>query len=141
METLRPTASRCLAIVDDDRELLDLMGEFLTEFGWRIVSITSAADAFAGIVNAVPDAILLDLHLESPGSGWRVREQLEADPRTHDIPVIIWSADVREIEEKREWMEEQKLSVLTKPFELDDVIALLDGLGGHDEREQRVSSR
>jgi CheY-like chemotaxis protein len=92
-------------------------------------------------VNAVPDAILLDLHLESPGSGWRVREQLEADPRTHDIPVIIWSADVREIEEKREWMEEQKLSVLTKPFELDDVIALLDGLGGHDEREQRVSSR
>jgi CheY-like chemotaxis protein len=128
MAPVPPTPTPWLALVDDDRELQDFMRQLLALCGWGLVPITGASVALEQIVTAQPDAILLDLHLQSPESGWVVLEALAADARTCHIPVIVWSADMRELEAKHAWLHDRGIPVLPKPFEIDEVASLLDGL-------------
>jgi signal transduction histidine kinase/CheY-like chemotaxis protein len=71
-----------------------------------------------------PDLILLDLHLPDV-SGEDVLRRLGDDPRTRDIPVVVLSADAtpREIERLRAT---GARAYLTKPFDVRELLALLD---------------
>lgn len=126
----RPASLRRLAIVDDDRDLLELMRELLADVSWESTPITAASRAFDRLVTLMPDGIVLDLHLESPDAGWRVLEQIRGDPRTRGIPVIVWSADLRQLDQKRDWLDEHGIPVLVKPFDVDDLLVLLERIPG-----------
>jgi CheY-like chemotaxis protein len=141
MDVAPPTRLPWLAVVDDDRELQDMMRQVLAMLGWGPIPITTASGAFERIVDTHPDAVILDLHLESREAGWRVLEQLTTDPRTGSIPIIIWSGDVRELEEKGAWFREHSIAVLPKPFEMDELALLLDNLNpGSNGRDVALSS-
>lgn len=73
-----------------------------------------------------PDLILLDLHLPDR-PGWNVLADLQADPRTCDIPTIIVSADATPNQIKR-LMQAGARDYITKPI---DVRALLEILREH----------
>jgi DNA-binding response OmpR family regulator len=59
-------------------------------------------------------------------SGWDNLGELRASAETHTIPIIVWSGDARLVEEKREWLREQSVLALAKPFDLDDLYECLD---------------
>lgn len=75
---------------------------------------------------ARPDAILLDVHLGGRDGGWAILEDLKAEPVTCTIPIVVWSGDVRILENKRTWLEDHRIQVLAKPFEIDDLYRCLD---------------
>lgn len=126
----RVALSRRLAVVEDDRDLRDLVAQIVVDWGWTTIPIPDGSRAGDLIACDVPDAVLLDLHLSSPQSGWTVLEALRTDPATCRIPIIIWSADVRQLEEKGTWLREQGISVLPKPFDIEDLSRLLDSVTG-----------
>jgi two-component system OmpR family response regulator len=117
-----------LAIVDDDQDLLDLMPLACSEWGWECLAITDSATACNQIAVAAPDAVLLDLHLESRNRGMDVLQQLLDRPDTAGIPVILWTADAYFLAEREAWLRERGIKVLAKPFEIDELAALLDAL-------------
>jgi CheY-like chemotaxis protein len=49
-----------------------------------------------------------------------VLHDLQQDPRTSEIPTIVYSGAVDQLRDKREWLDERGIAVLTKPFDLDD---------------------
>jgi CheY-like chemotaxis protein len=59
-----------------------------------------------------------------------VLEQLQAAPDTCSIPVVVLSADMHLLEEKRAWLHDRRISVLPKPFDLDALYDCLDRLLG-----------
>jgi two-component system OmpR family response regulator len=122
-------------VVDDDRDLLDLMPVALEDCGWDCLPITASADACDLIAAATPDAVLLDLHLETRNQGMEILRQLGNRPETAGIPVIIWTADARFLQEQDAWLRERGIQVLPKPFELDELATLLGALAS------RVSAR
>jgi CheY-like chemotaxis protein len=72
-----------------------------------------------------PDLILLDVHLPDM-MGDAVLEQLGADPRTREIPVVILSADATSMQFERM----RTLGVqdyLTKPINVAAFLAMIDG--------------
>lgn len=79
-----------------------------------------------------PRAILLDLHLPDL-RGDEVLAQLRADPRTHDIPVIIVSADATPGQVTR-LLAQGAAAYLTKPLDVTEFLALLDRLFNGSER-------
>ena len=40
---------------------------------------------------------------------------------TREVPVIVFSGQLEELEEKEAWLLQEHVSVLSKPFELDDL--------------------
>lgn len=81
-------AQRTVLIVDDDSNIRKMTSLRLTRAGYRVL-IAERGDK--GVVVAQtehPDVILLDMMM--PGmTGREVFEQLQADPSTKSIPVIL----------------------------------------------------
>jgi CheY-like chemotaxis protein len=57
-----------ILVVDDEREVLEVMAEVLESAGWTVDAFTSPVDALAKAKRRVYDAMVLDLYMpEMPG--------------------------------------------------------------------------
>jgi CheY-like chemotaxis protein len=95
----------------------------------------SAPDGRSGLDRALrlrPDLVLLDLTLPDI-SGEQVLARLRADPATRAIPVIVVSGETdpavhhRLLAQGAQWW-------LTKPYEIDDLLRLVDNSLAADRR-------
>lgn len=71
-----------------------------------------------------PDLVLLDLHLPD-GPGADVLAALRADARTNATPVVVVTADATEVLSRR-LLDQGAQRLLVKPFELAELLAILD---------------
>lgn len=79
-------------IVDDDRSIVDGLGEYLEGDGYAVIGATNACEALALLDSGLrPDVIVLDLFM--PGmDGWDFRTEQLNEPSLAAIPVLIVSA-------------------------------------------------
>jgi DNA-binding response OmpR family regulator len=83
-----PPLSSRLLLVDDDRTLAGMLGEYLDLQGFAVEAVTSGEDALAVVANREPDLVVLDLGL--PGiDGFETLARLRKD---HAVPVIMLTA-------------------------------------------------
>jgi CheY-like chemotaxis protein len=115
-----------IGIVDDDQTFLDLASWLIRDRGWEAVLLAGETGAFEALVHANLDLIMLDVRMESSNSGWSLLSQLERDPRTRDVPIIICSAALDDIRSHEEWLQARGIFVLNKPFEIDVLYHLMD---------------
>jgi len=82
-------------VVDDEKDLVDLIAYNLQRNGYNVLSATSGDTALEIASREIPSLILLDLML--PGmSGTEVARRLKADTRTAQIPIIMLTAKSEE---------------------------------------------
>lgn len=78
-------------VVDDDAAIRSLLIDVLTDEGWQVHAAESAEAAWPLARRLRPEIILLDQRL--PGmTGAAFWQQLQADPATSGVPVILMSA-------------------------------------------------
>jgi CheY-like chemotaxis protein len=106
--------------IDDDPEIRELVAQVLDNAGYDVIS---AADGPSGIRAAReqrPGLILLDIMM--PGmNGYRVCDDLQADQRTSDIPVVFLTALSGEQDRARAFAL-GATEYLVKPFNADAVV-------------------
>jgi len=102
-------------VVDDDRELLDLVKVLLSRIGIEvIVAETAAAAAQVLRQKPLPDLLILDLMLPDI-SGIEFLRQMRARTLFDDLPVLILSA-LADPNQIREGLETGADRYLTKPY-------------------------
>jgi len=75
-------------VVDDERQIRDLLGEFLEREGYEVFLASAGEEAIELAERKIPHAILLDVKM--PGiDGIEVCKRLKAESRTQFIPVIM----------------------------------------------------
>lgn len=80
-----------ILVVDDEPDILELIGYNLARHNFDMIGVSSGEEAFASVRKSLPDLVVLDLML--PGmDGLEVSRRLKSDSRTAAIPVIILSA-------------------------------------------------
>ena len=84
-------AKPSILVVEDDPALKRLVRRRAEREGLAVVDAATCADALATAIAAQPSVILIDMHLPD-GTGVVLLGKLRADPRTRDIPVLVWSA-------------------------------------------------
>jgi DNA-binding response OmpR family regulator len=88
-------AKQTVLVVDDEKDLVELIAYNLQRNGYRVLSANSGDAALETAVSELPNLILLDLML--PGaSGTEVARQLRADARTAHIPIVMLTAKSEE---------------------------------------------
>jgi CheY-like chemotaxis protein len=123
--------SRRVLIVDDDdaiREVAQASLEMVA--GWDVVAASSGLEGLTLAVANPPDAIILDVMMPSM-DGPTTFARLQADPRTHDVPVVLLTAKVQPAERRR-WEALGVAGVLAKPFDPLQLSAQVADLLGWD---------
>ncbi|MGB0385235.1 MAG: PP2C family protein-serine/threonine phosphatase [Ardenticatenaceae bacterium] len=115
-----------ILIVDDVPANLRLLAGILAKEGYlvRPVRDSRAAFSFASSLTKPPDLILLDINMPHL-SGYEVCEQLKADERTRDIPVIFISA-LNEVLDKVKAFSVGGVDYINKPFHVEEVLARVE---------------
>lgn len=114
-----------MAVIDDDTELLSLMQEVLDEEGYDVDLMRGFQHAHAHIRATQPDVVICDLVVKNEERGWGIIEMLTLDPKTTSIPLIVCSAAIRSLEERREVLERQGIKAIPKPFDLPLLLAAI----------------
>jgi len=121
--------TRRVLVVDDDRDIRELLAHKLSLAGFEVVTVDEGAAALDAVEAEPFDLILLDVAM--PGiSGIDVCRQLREDPRTADVPIIMLTARTHATFATLGYMAGADM-YLSKPFSprelVDQVRALLDG--------------
>ncbi len=104
------------------------MAEFLSEEGYNVLTVPKHQNAFQQVKETQPDIVICDLIFETMTAGWALMDMLFLDPATRDIPLILCSAATRQIQEVAPSLAAKGILWLEKPFELNALLNLLDGL-------------
>lgn len=116
-----------IAVVNDDADFLSAMESLLKEFGGYDAYIIHEGNlAYKQIKKEQPSLVILDIRMDSPTTGWKVLDLLTLDPDTNRIPVIICTASTKLPDGKEEWLKEHGISMLPKPFDVNDLIAMVE---------------
>jgi DNA-binding response OmpR family regulator len=119
-------ADHRVVVIDDDVEFLGLMRALLpSEGSFEVITHPRPDDAQPLIARARPDLVVLDLVSNHQERGWRLIEELRADGATASVPIVLCSAAIRSLDERAGWLAERGIGVVTKPFELDDLLAAI----------------
>ena len=104
-----------ILVVEDEPENRLLIGMVLRTEGFEVVEAEDGPTGLRLAAETMPDLILLDVMM--PGmNGWAVRERLQSDPRTGQLPIIMLTALAQRADVERA----VSLGVdgyITKPFE------------------------
>lgn len=114
-----------IAVVNDDPQFLQLMELVLEDAGYDSVSAQKQAMAFPEILEAGPDLIILDIHMQTDDAGWMILDLLRLDVATMDVPVIVCSAAHGELTAQAERIAQHRARMLPKPFNIDELISLV----------------
>jgi len=114
-------AKATILIIEDDRDILEMVEYNLLEDGYEVISALDGRQGFDTAVKKVPDLIILDIMLPVR-DGFEVCRMLKADSRTAGIPIIILSAKSQEID-KVTGLELGADDYVTKPFSPRELIA------------------
>ncbi len=80
-------------VVDDSITVRRVTQRLLERNGMRVMTARDGADAVALLADNVPDIILLDIEMPRM-DGYEVAAHVRADPRLHDIPIIMITSRV-----------------------------------------------
>jgi two-component system phosphate regulon response regulator PhoB len=107
-------ADETILIVDDEKDILELVAYNLGAKGYRTINASTGEDALKTSRSEKPDLILLDLML--PGiDGLEVMKALKADAATRNIPTLMLTAKGEEADIVR-GLELGADDYITKPF-------------------------
>jgi len=77
-----------ILLVDDDRSLLELLGDYLQRSGHQVTARGSGHEGIRAVAESAPDLVLLDVTM--PGlDGWQVLARIRAEST---VPVIMLTA-------------------------------------------------
>ena len=108
-----------ILIVDDDKDLLEVMHSLLTSKGFQVATDLNWEKGFSKIEEFQPQLILLDVFLTGI-DGLDICRQLKTNLTTKDLPIIIFSAYPRVAQ--KVIYEYGADDFIAKPFEVDDLI-------------------
>ena len=102
-------------VVDDDKDIRDLLSDALAAEGYSVLSARHGAEALERLHAMHADVILLDLMMPVM-DGLAFMDAKNADPVIRDIPVIAMTAATRS-------HVEGAVTLMRKPFDLDLFLA------------------
>ncbi|HET7876465.1 MAG TPA: HD domain-containing phosphohydrolase [Methylomirabilota bacterium] len=86
-----PLIRATILLVEDDRDVRDVLTEMLGALGYRVVNATSAEQALEILNVVMPDLVVTDVHMGAM-SGIDLCAKIKSDPHSEFIPVVILTA-------------------------------------------------
>jgi DNA-binding response OmpR family regulator len=112
---------KCILCVEDEPEMIDLMRLILGRRGFEVKGANGGVEGLKMIRKELPDLVLLDLMMPDM-DGWEVYQQMKADEKTKNIPVIVVTAKAQSIDKVLGLHIAKVDDYIAKPFSPQDLM-------------------
>ena len=107
--------------MDDQPDIVELAATVLSGDGYAVATAGNGSDALERLGDEAFDLVLLDINM--PGiDGWETLRLIRADPDLQSLPVLMFSVK-GELQDKVVALQEGATDYVTKPFEIDVLLA------------------
>ena len=89
-----------ILMVDDDKMLIDLYKERLNLAGFEVEIARNGEEGLAKVHEFQPDLVMMDIMMPKV-NGYEALASIKSDPKTKDIPVIMLSALMRDVNKSK----------------------------------------
>ena len=110
-----------ILVVDDDREMVELIELFLGNAGFLTLSAFSGEEALEKTFKEKPDLILLDIMMPKI-DGWEVLRRIKNDPEAQNTPVAFITARTQNIDKMIGLSVMKAAGYITKPFSKQELL-------------------
>ena len=125
------TVKRILC-VEDEPEMIDLIRLILGRRGFDVKGAAGGTEGLKMVREDLPDLVLLDLMMPDM-DGWEVYQQMKADDKTRNIPVIVVTAKAQNIDRVLGIHIAKVDDYITKPFSPQELLTSVEKvLANHD---------
>jgi two-component system response regulator AtoC len=128
--------TRSILVVDDDADVRALLADLLKDEGYKVRLAKTGAEAVASVEKDLPDLVMMDVQLPDQ-DGIGVLKTLKRDHS--ELEVIVMTA-FGGSSTAITAMEHGAYDYVTKPFELDDLLAVLKRVFEHADMASEVSA-
>ena len=115
--------ARNILVVEDDRNISDLIQMYLVKEGFEVRIAADGGKAIAEFQKSVPDLILLDIMLPVM-DGWAVCAKIR---ETSKVPIIMLTAK-SEVFDRIQGLEMGADDYIVKPFEMKELLARINAV-------------
>jgi DNA-binding response OmpR family regulator len=122
-----------ILIVEDDRDIAELVDRYLQKAGFVTEVLSSGRDALKALTDRPPDLLILDLMLPHV-DGLEVCRGVRNNPRTAAVPIIMLTARVDE-SERIVGLEIGADDYIAKPFSPNELVARVRALLRRTQRQ------
>ena len=122
-----------ILVINDTQELLDMFRLLLEAEDYEVVLSGMPILKVSEVVAIRPDLIVLDILFGDRKIGWQVLQMLKMQRSTAQIPVVVCTAALREVQEQEGYLISQNVRVLYKPFDIDTLLTLISHALGTSE--------
>jgi len=111
--------------IEDEPEMIDLIRLILGRRGFEVVGAEGGKEGLEKMHQEQPDLVLLDLMMPDM-DGWEVYQQMKADEKTKDIPVIVVTAKAQSIDKVLGLHIAKVDDYIAKPFSPQELLNSVD---------------
>jgi two-component system, cell cycle response regulator DivK len=129
--------SQLILVVEDDATMQKMALKILRSRGFRAELAPNGREAVAMAAVVKPGLILMDLSLPEM-NGWEATRALKADPALAQIPVVAITAHAM-VGDRETAIAAGCAECLTKPYELEELIALVERYVGPAQPQAKVA--
>jgi DNA-binding NarL/FixJ family response regulator len=131
--------SKRLLVVDDEPNLLRAVAAILRGEGFEVSTARSGREALVSVAQSLPDLIVSDVRM--PGmDGFELARKLRSAPNFALVPIIFLTAK-DETEDRVEGFQAGVDVYLTKPFEPNELVAVIKNILQRVERTHSTIAR
>jgi len=115
-------AFQTILVVDDEPHIVEVVRDYLKQAGYRVIAAGDGQTALTLVRRERPDLVILDLMLPGGVDGLEVCRRLRQDPTTVQVPIIMLTARVEEVD-RLVGLELGADDYVTKPFSPRELVA------------------
>ncbi len=123
MNTLQ---KQCILVVDDDRQIVRLVRQYLEKAGYAVLVAYDGETAVATLRREELDLLILDLGLPDK-DGWDITRMVRSDARLSNLPIIMLTARIDD-SDKIIGLELGADDYIPKPFNARELVARVRAL-------------
>ena len=127
---------RSLLVVDDEADIRTLLDDILKDEGYAVRSASTGAEAIEEITKDLPDLVMMDIKLPDQDGIGVLRQLKREHPELEVIVMTAFGGSSTAIKA----MEHGAYDYVTKPFDIDDLLATLKRVFEHADMSSEVSA-
>jgi len=126
--------------INNDSAVLALFRDLLEEAGYQVSTQTYVDRDLAQIKALKPDLIVLDYMWANEDASWSLLQMLRMDPATTAIPIVLCTGAVHEVKALEEHLSAMGVTVVLKPFNIDQLVDAIRERLGADRALRSIDS-